>query len=202
VWSWASPTWQSTTPPPHTLVSIEQLLATQNELMSVLVQNEAHREVERPQHHRHQDMNTSYSDFLATHPLVFSGAKNPLEVDDWLRTAESKFSLLHYTEYQKNLYAAQQLRGLAGAWWASYITTLPADHHMPWDEFHIAFRGHHMSAGTMRRKLVKFLELHQGNYSVCDYTQEFNNLAQYCGHHIGTDAKKAELYRKGITIQL
>jgi hypothetical protein len=30
-----------------------------------------------------------------------------------------------------------------------------------------------------------------------DYTQEFNNLAQYGGHHGDTDAKKAELYPKG-----
>jgi hypothetical protein len=32
-----------TPPPPHPPVSIEQLLATQNELMNVLVQNEARR---------------------------------------------------------------------------------------------------------------------------------------------------------------
>jgi hypothetical protein len=35
-------------PPPHPTVSIEQLLATQNELMSVLVLNEVHHGVERP----------------------------------------------------------------------------------------------------------------------------------------------------------
>jgi hypothetical protein len=35
-----------------------------------------------------------------------------------------------------------------------------------------------------------------------DYTQEFNNLAQYGGHHVDSDAKKAELYRKGLNIQL
>jgi hypothetical protein len=57
----------------------------------------------------------SYSDFLATHLLIFSGAKDLLEVDDWLRTTESKFNLLYCTKYQKTLYAAQQLRGLAGA---------------------------------------------------------------------------------------
>jgi hypothetical protein len=48
-----------------------------------------------------------------------------------------------------------------------------------WDEFRVAFRGHHLSSGTIRRKLVEFLELHQRNHSVYDYTQEFNNLAQY-----------------------
>jgi hypothetical protein len=75
--------------------------------MRVLVQNEAHRRVDHPHHHQQQDMNTSYSDFLATHPLIFSGAKDPLDADDWLRTTESKFGLLHCIEYQKTLYVAQ-----------------------------------------------------------------------------------------------
>jgi hypothetical protein len=77
----------------------------QNQLMSMLVQNEARCGAERLHHHRHQDMNMSYSDFLVTHPPIFSGAKDPLEADDWLPTTKSKFSLLHCTEYQKTLYA-------------------------------------------------------------------------------------------------
>jgi hypothetical protein len=73
---------------------------------------------------------------------------------------------------------------------------------MPWGEFRAAFCGHHLSAGTMHHKLAEFLDLHQGNRSVYEYIQEFNNLAQYGSHHVDTDAKKAELFRKGITIQL
>jgi hypothetical protein len=60
-------------------------------------------------------MNTSYIDFLVTHPPIFSGAKDLLETDDWLCITESKFGVLHCTEYQKTLYAAQQLRGPVGA---------------------------------------------------------------------------------------
>jgi hypothetical protein len=41
-----------------------------------------------------------------------------------------------------------------------------------------------------------------GNRSVYEYIQEFNNLAQYKSHHVDTNAKKAELFRKGLTIQL
>jgi hypothetical protein len=59
-----------------------------------------------------------------------------------------------------------------------------------------------MSAGTVHRKLSEFLDLLQENRLVYDYTQEFNNLAQYGGHHIGTDEKKVELYHKGLIIQL
>jgi hypothetical protein len=73
---------------------------------------------------------------------------------------------------------------------------------VPWGKFRAAFCGHHLSAGTMRRKLAEFLDLHQGNHSVYEYIQEFNNLAQYGSHHVDTDAKKAEHFRKGLTIQL
>jgi hypothetical protein len=48
-------------------------------------------------------------------PAVFVDATDPLEADSWLRTIESKFRLFHYIEYQKTLYAAQQLRGTTRA---------------------------------------------------------------------------------------
>jgi hypothetical protein len=78
-------------------------------------------ECQQPQH---QDQDSSYSDFLATHPSIFSDATDSLEVGSWLCMTESKFSLLHCREYQKTLYAVQQLRGLVGAWWASYTAVL------------------------------------------------------------------------------
>jgi hypothetical protein len=73
---------------------------------------------------------------------------------------------------------------------------------VPWGEFRTAFRGHHLSTGTMRRKLAEFLDLRQGNRSVYEYIQEFNNVAQYGIHRVDTDVKKVELFHKGLTIQL
>jgi hypothetical protein len=140
-------------------------------------------------------------EFLATHPLVFADATNPLEADSWLHTTESKFGLLHCTKYQKTLYIVQQLRGLARAWWASYITALPADHHVPWGEFRTAFHAHHLSVGLLHTKLKEFLELEQGNHSVFDYTRQFNTLAQYGPYHVDTD-EKANMYCAGLTIHL
>jgi hypothetical protein len=54
----------------------------------------------------------------------------------------------------------------------------------------------------MHCKVAEFLDLHQRNHSVYEYIREFNNLAQYGSHHVDTDAKNAELFRKGLTIQL
>jgi hypothetical protein len=91
-------------PPPHLLVMSEQLLATQNDLMRTLVKNDKRRGAEHPQH-QHQERDSSYMDFLATHSPIFVDVTDPLELDNWLCTTESKFRLLHCTEYLKTLYA-------------------------------------------------------------------------------------------------
>jgi hypothetical protein len=41
---------------------------------------------------------TTYSDFAATHPPLFTEAGEPLEADHWLRVMESKFRFLRSTE--------------------------------------------------------------------------------------------------------
>jgi hypothetical protein len=92
--------------PPPPPVSLEQRLATQNDLMRRLIENDERRGAERQQP-RHQERDSSYSDFLATHPSVFADVTDPLEADNWLRTTESKFGLLNCTEYRKTLYTTQ-----------------------------------------------------------------------------------------------
>jgi hypothetical protein len=83
---------------------------------------------------------TTYSDFAAMHPPLFTEAGEPLEADHWLWVMESKFGLLHCTEVQKALFTAQQLWGDASVWWANYIATHPVDYQVLWAEFRDAFR--------------------------------------------------------------
>jgi hypothetical protein len=105
---------------------------------------------------------TTYDDFAATHPPLFTEAGEPLKADHWLRMIESKFGLLHCTEVQKTLFAAQQLCGDASAWWT---------------EFRSTFRAHDILAGVMRKKRQEFMDLKQGGQSVHDYSKLFNHLA-------------------------
>jgi hypothetical protein len=188
-------------PPPRPPVGLEELLATQNDMVRRLVENDEHRGVKRQQP-RHQERDSSYLDFLATHPLVFSDVADPFEANSWFHTTESKFGLLHCIEYQKTLYIAQQLRGPARAWWASYIAALPTYHHVSWGEFRTTFRAHHLSAGLLHTKLKEFLDLEQGNHTIFDYMRQFNTLAEYGSYHVNTDEKKVNLYRVGLTIHL
>jgi hypothetical protein len=95
---------------------------------------------------------TTYRDFMAMHPPLFTEAGEPLEADHWLQVMESKFGLLHCTKVQKTLFTTQQLRGDTNTWWANYTATRPMDYQVPWAEFHNSFRTHYIPAGVMRKK--------------------------------------------------
>jgi hypothetical protein len=71
---------------------------------------------------------TTYSDFAATHPPLFTETGEPLEADHWLRVIESKFGLQCRTEVQETLFTMQQLCGDTSTWWANYTTTRPVDY--------------------------------------------------------------------------
>jgi hypothetical protein len=112
-------------PPTHP-VSLEQLLAPLNAIVQKLAAIDERQAGQSQPYQPSQE--SSYFDFLATLPPEFTEAMDPLEASNWLRVTDSKFVLLHYTELQKTLFAAQQLRGSASAWWDSYTATLPKDH--------------------------------------------------------------------------
>jgi hypothetical protein len=74
-------------------------------------------------------------EFFETRPPLFIKAEEPLEVDEWLRVMEHKFGLIHCTETQKPLFAAQQLRGPASTWWANFAAIQSVGHQITWEEF-------------------------------------------------------------------
>jgi hypothetical protein len=165
--------------------------------MRVLTENLVQCEVRLA--HRQPGVETSYTDFLVTHPPMFAEAIDPLEADNYLRIIESTFGLLHCSKIQKTLFAAQQLRGPASAWWANFTATIQDNHQVPWAEFRTTFRGHHIPAGLMAHKLQELLHLQQGLSSVYEYSKKFNHLSQYDSYHADTDEKKMSLFRQGLS---
>jgi hypothetical protein len=155
-------------PSPPT-IGLEQLLAMQNDLMRRLVENNEHCGAERQQP-RHQERDSSNSDFLATHLPVFADATDPLQANSWLHTTESMFGLLHCRVSKDSVRCVAAQRHSWSMVGFLHRPTLPDDHHVPWGEFHTAFRVHHLSVGLLHSKLKEFLDLEQGNHSVFDYT--------------------------------
>src|SRR5436190_1906016 len=166
----------------------------------MLAQNQMHQQ--QPQGWHGQPQTASYSNFAGTHPPTFAKAKDPLEADSWIRLMESKFELIACTEAQKTLFAAHQLRGAAASWWATFLAMQPAGYQVPWTEFAAAFRAHHIPSSIMKIKLREFMALRQGNRSVREYVQVFNELARYAPNHVDTDVKKRECFLEGMSPKL
>jgi hypothetical protein len=136
--------------------------------------------------------------------MLFTRADDPLDADVWLRVVESKFPLLNgvCSDVAKVWFATQQLHGTARTWWDHFLTMQQVDHVVEWREFKAAFRGHHIPAGIMDRKLNEFLVLTQGNRTMLQYAQAFNDLCQYAGYHVDTDEKKRDRFRRGLSTKL
>ena len=119
-------------PPPPPPPGIAEVLAAQTEILQQLVQAQ---QQQQGGHHAHQPQEVSYQDFLSTQPPLFTKADKPLDADAWIRTIESKFSLLSVpsSEVNKTRYATQQLRGAACMWWDHYHGMLPADLVVNWN---------------------------------------------------------------------
>ena len=98
---------------------------------------------EQQQPREHHPRGHSYQDFEGLRPPVFTTCPEPLTADDWLRTIESKFTLLpELTEVEKARYAAQLLQGPAGTWHATFLVMQREGHVPTWAEFREAFRAH------------------------------------------------------------
>ena len=131
---------------------------------------------------------------------LFYKAETPLEADAWVRAIEAKFSVfvLPCSEERKASYAAQQLRGEALMWWEHHKSMLLPGQELTWDEFKQAFKEHHIPRGLMDRKMRELLNLKQGSDTVYEYSQKFNSLCQYGGHHVDSDANKVKRFREGL----
>jgi hypothetical protein len=78
-------------------VNLEQLIATQNQLMQAVLQTLNNMQPNQQPHQQqappppppppHQ---SRLVEFLRTHPTTFSQAKDPMEAEDWLKGVEKK----------------------------------------------------------------------------------------------------------------
>jgi hypothetical protein len=145
-------------------------MAQQTELLDQLVQAQQN-QFRHQQRGCDEHLSASYQDFFSTQPPLFHKTENPLDVDAWLRTIESKFALLSTpcSEANKALFAAQQLHGIARIWWDHYYAMQPEGHVVTWEEFRTAFRAHHIPEGLIEWKLNEFLALTQGTCTVMQY---------------------------------
>jgi hypothetical protein len=75
---------------------------------------------------------------------------------------------------------------------------LPPNVLIAWDQFKMAFHGNYIPLGLMAIKHNEFMRLTQGNKSLTEYLQAFNNLARYATKFVDTNAKKIASFKRGL----
>jgi hypothetical protein len=88
---------------------MEQLLATQNQLIQAMLQTLNQLEPNHQAQQQHQSPppppQSRFGEFLWTHPTTFSQAKDPMEAEDWLKGVDKKLVIAQCMDHEKVLFA-------------------------------------------------------------------------------------------------
>ncbi|XP_042487045.1 uncharacterized protein LOC122067277 [Macadamia integrifolia] len=133
-------------------------------------------------------------------PLIFPKVgSDPLEPDRWIQELEKIFEIVECTESQKLIYAGLQLRNEADSWWKATKPILLATHPEPtWEQFKEMFLSNYYPSSFRDRKATEFSSLIQGNKSVFEYQQQFEELFYFTPPNIKTAKEKAKKFLKGL----
>jgi hypothetical protein len=93
---------------------------------------------------------------------------DPMDADDWLKSAEKKLQVVQCNNREKVLLASHQLSGPVADWWDAYVEAHEEPESINWPEFRAAFRAHHVPQGVIKLK-NDFQDLKQGSMSVNEY---------------------------------
>jgi hypothetical protein len=126
-------------------LQMEQLLATQNQLMQAVLQalNQLQPNPQAQQQHQPPPPQSRLGEFLRTRPTTFSQAKDPMEVKDWLMGVEKKLVIAQWTDHEKVLFVVYQLYGMAANRWETYCNTHANIDTIMWNEFKAHFHTHY-----------------------------------------------------------
>jgi hypothetical protein len=138
------------------------------------------------------------AEFLRTHPTTFSQAKDPMDVEDWLKGVERKLVIAQCTDPEKVLFAAHQLYGIAANWWETYCNTHVNVDAITWNEFKARFLTHYVPRGTMNLNRKEFADLKHGCMTVNEYLNSFIQLSRYAPDDISMDEKKHDVFLNGL----
>jgi hypothetical protein len=186
-------------------VNIEQLIATQNQLMQAVLQtlnnmqpNQQAHQQQAPPPPPPSPHQSRLTEFLRTHPTTFSQAKDPMEAEDWLKGIERKLMIAQCTNHERVLFAAHQLFGTIANWWEAYCSTHADVNSIMWNEFKDCFRNHYVPRGTMKLKKKEFTNLRQGSMTVNEYLNSFIQLSRYAIEDIDTNEMKQDMFLEGL----
>ena len=82
------------------------------------------------------------------------------------------------------------------------MSSLATNAQVTWEQFKLAFRGHHIPPRLMCMKAAEFMRLTQGTKTLTEYMHAFNNLSHYALGFVDIEEKKIKSFKRGLGTKL
>jgi hypothetical protein len=125
---------------------------------------------------------------------TFQGSETFVEARDWLKETEELIDIFEMEEGKRVKLAAWLMKGEASFWWEVTNGERLVD---SWADFRRRFVAKFLSSAEENLYMERFLTLKQGNLSVKEYVNKFNQLARFGIDMVNTPEKKALRLRGG-----
>ncbi|XP_057723692.1 uncharacterized protein LOC130939619 [Arachis stenosperma] len=126
------------------------------------------------------DNSMTLATFLKVNPSKFKGTLVATEADNWFRGIEKSLRAQHVPERQYVKFATYMLEGEAEDWWHGVQRLLrQVVEEIDWDTFKEEFYKKYFSRTVRDAKEMELMQLTQGNMSVAEYTQKFEDLCRF-----------------------
>lgn len=135
--------------------------------------------------------------FKDVHPPEFKGTTDPTEAQIWIKEIEKAFRVAQTAENMKTTFAAYMLKGEANFWWET-IEAREENKSLEWNRFKELFLEKYFPPCLESQMDINFLELKQGDMSIAEYVNKFNELARFAPHQVNTEARKARRFEQGL----
>ncbi|KAG5551388.1 hypothetical protein RHGRI_009715 [Rhododendron griersonianum] len=149
------------------------------------------------------DKGNTFDRFLKTNPPPFMGTDKPSDAEAWLLQMEKIFDVLGCLEAQKVSFAAYKLQGGAEHWWRSAKQQYKdKQDELVWSNFKKDFEEKYIPPAVKDQMRTEFLALRQGNMSVAEYQQKFDELSRYVGVLVEKETDKVWHFQRGLRFDI
>ena len=157
---------------------MEQMQHQQNEFMNLMMQGM--QGGVNPPAMVPEVVGGTFRDFHRMNPPEFRGGFDPIKAHEWIADMERIFLVVPCSEGNKVVFASHKLKGPAMRWWES-ASALMTIQEVPkeWIQFKDLFMEKYFPSSMRTQMEYDFQQLRQGNMSVANYAEKFENMAAY-----------------------
>ncbi|GMN72222.1 hypothetical protein TIFTF001_051963 [Ficus carica] len=136
-----------------------------------------------------------YDSFRRMKAPEFEGSTNPIDADNWLIDLQVILNFLRLSDQEKILCASFVLKKDARLWWEAVQIRWDVTQ-MTWEDFVDEFKEKYFNIEDMEAQQDELSNFRQGNLSVAEAVQKFEQLARLCPHVFSSERDKVRKMTK------